>query len=156
MVTSQAHIVMPRHVNGANRLFGGQLMAWIDVVAAIAARRHTNLQVTTVGVDSLRFISPAFLDETVWLNAFVTWTGKTSLEVRVDSFAESLLPSPDDEAVRLINQAYLVFVALGADGKPSAFKAFEPKTDEEWLEWERAKLRRERRIRPLRAEISEV
>jgi acyl-CoA hydrolase len=65
---------MPAHVNGVNRLFGGQLMAWIDVVGAVEARRHTMSQVTTVEVDRLRFLQPAFLDETIVIIAQVTWT----------------------------------------------------------------------------------
>jgi acyl-CoA hydrolase len=141
MATSQVQIIMPPHVNGVNRLFGGQLMAWIDIAAAVEARRHTRRQVITVVVDNLRFLGPAFLDETVRLDAGVTWTGRTSLEVRVDSFAESL-----GGAERLINRAYLVFVALDRNGTPASFPAFEPSSEEERLEWARAEKRRESRL----------
>jgi len=137
MLTSHVEIVMPSHVNGVNRLFGGQLMAWIDVVAAVEARRHSLRQVTTVAVDNLRFLGPAFLDETVRLDARVTWTGRTSLEVQVDSFAESL-----EGTERLINRAYLVFVVLDDEGKPASFPAFTPSTEEEKLEWAQAEKRR--------------
>jgi acyl-CoA hydrolase len=137
---------MPSHVNGVNRLFGGQLMAWIDITAAVEARRHTRRQVITAAVDNLRFLAPAFLDETVRLDARVTWTGRTSLEVRVDSFVESL-----EGTERLINRAYLVFVALDDAGKPAAFPAFEPSSEEEKLEWAEAEKRRRARLagRPL-------
>ena len=141
MVTSQVHIVMPSHVNGSNRLFGGQLMSWIDVTAAVEARRHTHRQVTTVAVDNLRFLGPAFLDEIVRLDASVTWTGRTSLEVRVDSFVESL-----EGYERLINRAYLVFVALDNEGKPAPFPAFVPSTEEEKLEWVQAEKRQAVRL----------
>ena len=141
MITSQVQIVMSSHVNGTNRLFGGQLMAWIDVAAAVEARRHTRRQVTTVAVDNLYFLGPAFLDETVRLDACVTWTGKTSLEVRVDSFVEPL-----SGAERLINRAYLVFVALDDEGKPVSFPAFVPSTEEEKLEWAQAEKRRAERL----------
>jgi acyl-CoA hydrolase len=132
---------MPSHVNGVNRLFGGQLMVWIDITAAVEARRHTKSQVVTAAVDNLIFLEPAFLDETVRLDAVVTWTGKTSLEVRVDSFAESLSGSE-----RLINRAYLVFVALDGEGKPVSVPAFTPLSAEEKAEWRRAVERRERRL----------
>jgi acyl-CoA hydrolase len=132
---------MPAHVNGVNRLFGGQLMAWIDMVAAVEARRHTRRHVTTAAVDNLKFLGPAFLDETVRLDAGVTWTGKTSLEVRVDSFVESL-----DGAERMINRAYLVFVALGEDGRPTPAAPFAPATAEERDEWKRAEERRRIRL----------
>jgi acyl-CoA hydrolase len=132
---------MPPHVNGMNRLFGGQLMAWIDTTAAVEARRHTGRQVITAVVDNLSFLGPAFLDETARLEARVTWTGKTSLEVRVDSFAEPLSGTK-----RLINRAYLVFVALDDEGKPVPVPPFEPQTAEEKEEWNRALERRKHRL----------
>jgi acyl-CoA hydrolase len=132
---------MPSHVNGVNRLFGGQLIAWIDITAAVEARRHTGRHVVTAAVDNLVFLGPAFLDETVRLDAEVTWTGNTSLEVRVDSFAESLSGSE-----RLINRAYLVFVALDEAGRPVPVTAFAPRTGEEQEEWRRAVERRKRRF----------
>jgi len=141
MITSQIQIVMPPHVNGTGRLFGGQLMAWIDVTAAVEARRHTHCQVTTVAVDKLRFLGPAFLDEIVRLDAMVTWTGITSLEVRVDSYVESLSGTE-----RLINRAYLVFVALDDKGKPAPIQSFIPSTEEEKLEWAEAEKRRAERL----------
>jgi acyl-CoA hydrolase len=140
MPTSHVQIIMPSHVNGVNRLFGGQLMAWIDITAGVEARRHTRRHVVTAAVDNLTFLGPAFIDETVYLNAVVTWTGKTSLEIRVDSFAESLSGSE-----RQINRAYLVFVAL-ADGKPSPIPPFTPQTAVEKAEWGQAVERRERRL----------
>ena len=146
MNTSQIQIVMPPHVNGTGRLFGGQLLAWIDVTAAVEARRHALCQVTTVAVDNLRFLGPAFLDETVRLDAMVTWTGKTSLEVRVDSFVEAL--SGEE---RLINRAYLVFVALDKTGKPVQVPSFVPETEEEKLEWVKAEKRQEMRLASINA-----
>ena len=145
MITTQIQIVMPPHVNGSNRLFGGQLLAWIDVTATVEARRHTHRQVTTAALDNLRFLGPAFLDETVRIEARVTWTGKTSLEVRVDSFAESLAGTE-----RLINRAYLVFVALDDEGKPIPVPPFTPSTEGEKLEWEGAEKRQAERLKTRR------
>jgi acyl-CoA hydrolase len=142
MVTSHVEIIMPSHVNGTNRLFGGQLMAWIDIVAAVEARRHTLRHVITVAVDNLTFLGPAFLDETVRLDAEVTWTGTTSLEVRVDSFVESLAGKE-----RMINRAYLVFVALDEEGRPVPFPPFVPETEKEKKEWAEAEQRRAQRLR---------
>ena len=53
--TEQIHILMPQHINGYKRLFGGVLMEWIDVLAAVVARRHANCNVTTASVDNLQF-----------------------------------------------------------------------------------------------------
>jgi acyl-CoA hydrolase len=116
-------------------------MAWIDIAAAVEARRHTRRQVITAVVDNLRFLGSAFLDDTVRLDARVTWTGRTSLEVRVDSVVESLVGTE-----RLINRAYLVFVALDEKGAPAPFPAFEPSSEEEKLEWAQAEKRRESRL----------
>ena len=107
--TTAVQIVMPQHCNGyaKPRLFGGQIMAWIDVTGAVAARRYAQKAVTTVCIDHLTFLKPAYLNDTVVLEAFVTWTGRTSMEVRVDSMVERL-----DGSRELINRAYAVFVAL--------------------------------------------
>jgi acyl-CoA hydrolase len=142
MITSHVEIIMPSHVNGANRLFGGRLMAWIDIAAAVEARRHTLRHVITAAVDNLTFLGPAFLDETVRLDAEVTWTGTTSLEVRVNSFVESLAGKE-----RMINRAYLVFVALDEEGRPAPFPSFVPQTAKEKKEWAAAEQRRAQRLR---------
>ena len=100
--TTAVQIVMPQHCNGyaKPRLFGGQIMAWIDVIGAVAARRYTQRAVTTVCIDNLTFLKPAYLNDTVVQEAVVTWTGHTSLEVRVDSMVERL-----DGSRELINRA---------------------------------------------------
>ncbi len=136
-------IVLPQHCNGYDRprLFGGQIMSWIDIVGAVAARRFTGTNVTTVCADSLVFLSPAHLNDTVVQEARVTWSGNTSLEVRVDSFVESLDGTRD-----LINRAYLVYVALGEDEKPVKIRKFVPVTDEEKAEYAAAEERRKRRV----------
>ena len=137
--TTTVQIVMPQHCNGyaKPRLFGGQIMAWIDVTGAVAARRYTQKAVTTVCIDHLTFLKPAYLNDTVVMEAAVTWTGKTSLEVRVDSMVERL-----DGSRELINQAYAVFVSLDEDDRPSSVPPFKPETDEEIREYQAAEIRR--------------
>ena len=141
--TTTVQIVMPQHCNGYSnpRLFGGQIMAWIDVVGAVAARRYTGQAVTTVCIDNLTFLKPAFLNDTVVQEAVVTWTGNTSLEVRVDSLVERL-----DGSRELINRAYVVFVALDDQDRPTAVPPFEPQTEEEKRVFQDAELRRHFRL----------
>ena len=141
--TTSVQIVMPQHCNGyaKPRLFGGQIMAWIDVVGAVAARRYTGCAVTTVCVDNLTFLKPAYLNDTVVQEAVVTWTGSTSLEVRVDSLVERL-----DGSRELVNRAYAVFVALDEEDRPTAVPPFEPRTEEERAEYENALIRRRNRM----------
>ena len=128
--TECSHILLYPHLNGQQRLFGGQLMEWIDVCAAITARRHSGCNVTTLSVDTLTFHAPAYANETIVLIGKVTFVGGTSMEVRVDTYVETL----SGERSR-INTAYLVMVAIGEDGKPCRVPGLSPETDEEKAEW---------------------
>ena len=130
-ITTGVQIVLASHCNGyANpRLFGGQLMAWIDVIGAVAARRYAKHQVTTVCMDNLNFLHPAYLNDIIVQEARVTWTGNTSLEVRIDSFVER------EGKKEMINQAYAVYVALDENEKPVSVPEFIPETQEEMDEY---------------------
>ena len=142
-ITTSVQIVLPQHCNGYRkpRLFGGQIMAWIDIVGAVAARRYTQRAVTTVCVDNLNFLNPAYLNDTVVQEAIVTWTGRTSLEVRVDSYVEQL-----DGERKPVNRAYLVFVALDDQDNPVEVPPFTPETDAEKREYAAALERRKIRL----------
>ena len=142
-ITTSVQIVLPQHCNGYKkpRLFGGQIMAWIDIVGAVAARRYTNSAVTTVCVDNLNFLNPAFLNDTVVQEAVVTWTGRTSLEVRVDSYVEQL-----DGQRKPVNRAYVVFVALDDQDNPAEVPPFTPVTEAEKREYAAALERRKIRL----------
>ncbi|MBR3017950.1 MAG: acyl-CoA thioesterase [Clostridia bacterium] len=117
------------------------MMAWIDVIGAVAARRYAKCAVTTVCVDSLTFIAPAYLNDTMVQEACVVWTGRTSMEVRVDSFVEQL-----DGARAMVNRAYAVFVAIDDQEKPVPVPPFQPETELERLEYEAAQERRKKRL----------
>ncbi len=142
-VTTSVQMVLSSHCNGYKnpRLFGGQLMSWIDVIGAVAAQRYAGTTVTTVCVDNLTFLKPAFLGNTIVQKAYVTWTGHTSLEVRVDTYVENFSGERD-----LTNVAYLVFVALDEESKPTPVPEFVPETDEEKAEFEAAIERRRIRL----------
>lgn len=143
--TQQIQIVMPEHINGYNRLFGGRLVEWIDVVAAVVARRHSNREVTTVAVDNLHFKAPAYLNDTIVLIGQISYVGNTSMEVRVDTFVETI-----DGKRSLVNRAYIVMVALDENEMPTPVPGLILETDEERAEWEaglkRSQLRKQRRI----------
>lgn len=146
MQTRHVQIVMSSHVNGAKRLFGGRLMEWIDVTAAVTARRHARSDVTLAAVDALEFIAPVQINDTVVLSAEITWTGRTAMEVRVDAFVEHLTGGR-----QLVNRAYLVFVAIDDLGQPHEVEPFGPETAEQKLEWQQACARQERRLLQRRA-----
>lgn len=143
--TEHVQIILFEHLNGYDRLFGGKLVEWIDVVAAVVARRHSNRNVTTASIDNLQFKKPAYINDTVVLKGCITYTGKTSMEVRVDTFVEKL-----NGEKTLINRAYLVLVALDENEKPVQVPGLILETDEEKKEWQagirRNKLRKQRRI----------
>ncbi len=139
-LAEQVQIVMPGHCNADGRLFGGRLLEWIDVVAAVAARRHSGRNVTTAAVDNLQFRAAAHAGDTVLLLGRVTWVGRTSMEVRVDTFVEQL---GGDRA--LINRAYLVLVAIDEEEKPAPVPGLYTIAPEERAEWEAGERRREQR-----------
>lgn len=131
--TTQIHILMPADSNGFGRMFGGKLMEWIDVVAAVTARRHAEANVTTAAVDHLEFLSAAHVNDTLVLEGRLTWVGNSSMEVRVDTFVEAL-----NGARRRVNRAYLVLVALDGKESPVRVPRLRLTTPEEEEEWDAA------------------
>ena len=138
--TESVHILNLNTMNGYERLFGGKLMEWIDITAAVAARRHSNRNVTTVLVHELEFKEPAFANDLVVLCGKVVCVGRTSMDVCVRSYVEK-----QDGSRQLINSAYLTLVALDENDRPTPVPPLEPQTEEEKAEWERAAARREAR-----------
>ena len=143
--TQQIQIIMPEHINGYNRLFGGRLVEWIDVVAAVVARRHSCREITTVCIDNLYFKAAAHVNNTMVLIGQITYVGNTSMEVRVDTFVEKINGERE-----LVNRAYLVMVALDDNERPAQVPGLILETEEERKEWEagkkRSELRKQRRI----------
>ena len=136
--TERVDILRPEHMNGYGRLFGGELMRQIDIIAGVAARRHAECEVTTVCVDSLVFEAPAFINDIIYMDARITYTGRTSMEVRVDTYVE-----PKKGVKTRVNRAYLVFVALDNETmRPVPVLPFLPETEEEITEWNAAKERK--------------
>ncbi|MCB7303277.1 acyl-CoA thioesterase [Bariatricus massiliensis] len=134
------HMVRPQHLNSAGRLFGGTLMQWIDEVAGLVAKRHTHMNITTASVDNLNFLRSAFQKDVVVLIGKMTYVGRTSMEVRVDTYVESM-----DGVRKPINRAYVTLVALGEDGNPTEVPKLITETPGEKMEWEGALKRREMR-----------
>lgn len=132
-MVEQVHLLMPAHINGSGRLFGGQLLEWIDVVGAITARRHSECNTTTVAIDNLQFKAGAFINDTIVLIGKLTYVGNTSMEVRVDTYSEDL-----SGIRRPINRAYLVYVAIDKDGTPVKVPSLKLMTERERAEWNSA------------------
>ena len=144
--TEHTQIVMASHINGAQRLFGGQLVEWIDVVAGVVGRRHSGCNVTTAAIDNLQFKCGAHLNEILVLIGKITYVGNSSMEVRVDTYVEE-----SDGVRRPINRAYLVLVALDEHGVPVRVPRLKLSNEAEQAEWEGA-VKREQYRKHRRAE----
>ncbi len=142
------HIVRPNHLNGANRLFGGILMQWIDEVAGIVAKRHSMANVTTASVDNLTFLRGAYQNEMVVIKGKLTWVGNTSMEVCVDTYVEDIT----GERTR-INNAHFMMVALDENDQPVKVPKLIVETEDEKLAWahgeERGRIRKQRKLAKL-------
>ena len=135
------HIVRPTHLNGANRLFGGILMQWIDEVAGIVAKRHCMGNVTTASVDNLTFLHGAYQNDLIVIKGKMTWVGSSSMEVCVDTYVEN----PTGER-RRINNAHFMMVALDEIDLPMIVPRLILQTDDEELAWRHGEERRRSRI----------
>lgn len=144
LAVKTAH-VLPPDTNTHGTLFGGRLMSYIDDVAAIAAVRHARKPVVTASMDSLDFLSPVKEGDSICVEAFVTWTHHTSMEVFVKAVTENLLTGER----KVCTTAFLTFVAIDENGRPVPVPAVYPESTQEKELHEgapkRAKLRNNRR-----------
>ena len=137
-LTEQQYLICPAHINHYGRLFGGQLLKWIDELAGIVAIRHCGGTVTTAAIDNLQFRAPAYTGDMIVLRGWVTSVGRTSMEVRVDTYREAL-----DGKREMINRAYIEMVAIDCKGQPKEVPEIAIETQEQQKEWEAAQKRRE-------------
>lgn len=129
-------------INGQNRLFGGKLLEMIDEIGAIAAMRHAGCNVTTVSIEHLEFKRGAFLNDTIVLIAKVTHVGKSSIEVRIDTWMEDL---PTGRRT-IINRAFFTEVCINAEGRPIPVPyGLILETESEKARWEGAEKRVQQR-----------
>ncbi|AOP35395.1 acyl-CoA thioesterase [Leptospira tipperaryensis] len=133
------HIVMPDQANHYGTLFGGTLMYWIDMIAAMVAQRHCGKEAVTASVDRLNFIAPIEVGDHVILKASVNYTGRTSMEVGVQVSKEN----PYTGTVVRATTAYLTFVALDETKKPCPVPQIKPETEAETRRFKNAVLRQE-------------
>lgn len=138
--TEQQYLVRPTHINHYGRLFGGELLKWIDELAGIVATRHSNAMVTTAAIDNLQFKAPAYAGDMIVLQGWVTRVGRSSMEIRVDTYTEAL-----DGTRTAINRAYIDMVAINSDGVAIEVPDLLIETPEQQLEHDAAVKRKEMR-----------
>lgn len=135
-------MILPSHTNSLDSVFGGVIMSWIDICAAISALRHCNRPVVTASIDAVNFMAPAYKGWIVTLVSSVNYVSRTSMEVGVRVEAEHLVKNEKFQ----IASAYLTFVALDDNGKPMPVPQVIPQSVEEKRRYEAAKKRRELRL----------
>jgi len=139
---TMTELVLPQHTNALGSIFGGTVMAWIDIAGAISAGKHARTTVVTASIDALHFIAPIRLGHVVELKACVNATGRTSMEVGVRVESENPLTGERFHNV----SAYTTFVALGSDGKAREIPPINPQTPVEKRRFQAALRRRASRV----------
>ena len=137
-----SQVMNPEHVNVLGNVHGGVVMKLIDEAGGLCAARHARRPTVTVAVDSLEFLTPVHIGDLVTFDAHLTFVGRTSMEVEVCVEAEEILTGDR----RLTNVAYVVYVALGNDGRPTEAPPLILETDDERRRWEQARQRRSERL----------
>jgi acyl-CoA hydrolase len=135
-------VVLPNDANPLGFILGGTVMHLIDIAGAIAAHRHTRSLLVTAAVDDLQFLHAIAVGDLIILNAHVTCTFTTSLEVQVDVHSEETLTGRR----RLTSRAFLTFVAIARDGARVPVPPLVVETDEERRVWDEAQARRAARL----------
>ncbi len=141
--TAMTELVLPNDANTHGNVLGGKVMHLMDLAAAIAAFRHCRNPVVTVSVDSVRFLHPVKVGAVMMFEAVITRAFGTSMEIQVEVRSEDLITG---EQMRTCS-AYLTFVAIDEQGKPTSVPPILPETQEEKQRFEGALLRREHRLR---------
>ncbi len=139
-------LVMPEDTNTFGTLMGGVLMHWMDMCAAISARRHSNSYAMTVTVDRIRFISPVRLGEVVNIESEVTRTFRSSMEVGLRVIAENLKTGEK----RLCTSTYFSFVAVDSEGHSLTVPEIVPETERQKQRYRDAEMRRAARLEDAR------
>ncbi len=140
--TIMTEMVLPNDTNTLQNLMGGRMMHFMDIVAAIAAQKHSNRIVVTASVDSVSFREPVKLGNVVTFQAKVTRSFNSSMEVNIEVWAEDI-PAQKREKT---NSAFFTFVAVDQSGRPIDVPEVIPETEEEIALYDAALRRRQLRL----------
>lgn len=137
-----AQLMLPDDANPSGDVHGGVVMKLVDTAAGIAAMRHARSRCATVAVDSMTFHAPVHIGDLLHLDAVLTWTGRTSMEIEVTVDAENAIAGTR----RRTSTAYLVYVALDEERRPRPVPPLLIETAEERARWAAAERRRTVRL----------
>lgn len=146
--TTLSHIMSAHDTNLLGTVHGGVVMKLVDDVAGAVAGRHSGGPAVTASMDEMAFLEPVRVGDLLHVKAQVNWTGRSSMEIGVRVLAERWNESVPATHVA---SAYLVFVAVDAEGKPRPVPQVVPETDREKRRWQEAQIRRTHRLARRRA-----
>jgi acyl-CoA hydrolase len=138
-----AQLMHPEHANLLGNVHGGWIMKLVDEAGALTCMRHAQRKVVTVAIDSMTFRQPIKIGDLVILTSEVTYTGHTSMEVAVEVLAENPVTGEQIHT----NTAYLVYVALDDEGRPTPVPSLLAETEEDRQKIEQGQIRQQRRLK---------
>jgi len=141
-LTVMSELVLPNDTNTLGNLMGGRLMHWMDIAAAMASMKHCNCPVVTASADNISFSNPIKLGNLVTLEAKVTRSFRSSMEVYLKVHGEDV----PTQYKYLSNEAYMTFVALDPNGKPRKVPELVPETEDDKIHFDGALRRRQLRL----------
>ena len=139
---NMTELVLPQHTNELGTVFGGMVMSWVDIAAAICAQRHAGKQVVTASVDAMQFKAPVRLGWILMLKASVNNVWKTSCEVGVRVMAEN----PKSGEIFHTATAYVTMVALDGMGRPTTMPPLKVESEEQKRRFDDAEARKKARL----------
>ncbi|MET7637573.1 acyl-CoA thioesterase [Streptomyces sp. NPDC005438] len=146
--TTLSHIMTGNDTNLLGTVHGGVIMKLVDDAAGAVAGRHSEGPAVTASMDEMVFLEPVRIGDLVHVHAQVNWTGRSSMEVGVRVMAERWNESTPASQV---GSAYLVFAAVGPDGKPRAVPPVLPESERDHRRYQEAQIRRSHRLARRRA-----
>lgn len=143
-------LVLPQHTNSFGTIFGGVILSWVDIAAAICAQRHSERPVVTASIDAMHFLAPIRLGWIVNIKASVNYSSNSSCEVGVRITAEN----PMTKELNHTATAYVTMVSLDSHGRPVSMPKLVPQSSEEIRRMNEAQDRRKQRL-DLKQKITE-
>lgn len=137
-----AVLMQPTEANIHGNIHGGVVMKLMDDAGAAAAIRHAQRPVVTVAVDQVTFREPIHVGDLVTLEAILTYTGRSSMEVQINVTAQNLITSEKTHT----NTAYFVYVALDEAGRPAPVPPLQLDSDDDRARWQAAQERQAYRL----------
>jgi uncharacterized protein (TIGR00369 family) len=138
-----SQLMHPEHANLLGNIHGGWIMKLVDEAGALACMRHAQRKVVTVAIDSMVFRQPIRIGDLIIINAEVSYVGRTSMEAEVQVLAENPVTGERTHT----NNAYLVYVALDDEGRPTSVPGLIAETEDEKRRLVKAKERQEHRLK---------